>query len=285
MDPHEADRVRAESLERWERAAPAWGRNAERIREWGMALSTWMIDALELQPGQRVLELAAGPGDTGFMAAELVAPGGTLICSDGAEAMLEVARRRAGELGISGVEFKALQLEWIDLPAAGVDAVLCRWGLTLALDPEAAAQEMRRVLRPGGRIAVAVWDLPEHNPWATIAQRALTDLGLMAAPDPAAPGMFALSGPGRLEELLQDAGFGDVVVGSVEVPRHYPDLESYVYETSQLSGVFRDHWAELDEERRAQVRDRMAVLAAPFAQGPSGALELPGRSLAAVAEA
>ena len=119
-----------------------------------------MIDALSPQPGQRVLELAAGPGDTGFMAAELIVPGGTLICSDGAEAMLDVARERAAAQGISNVEFRQLELEWIDLPTADVDAVLCRWGIMLVVDSETAAREIRRVLKPGGRAALAVWDGP-----------------------------------------------------------------------------------------------------------------------------
>ena len=85
----------------------------------------------QLGPGQRVLELAAGPGDTGFMAARLIEPGGTLICSDAVAGMLDVARERAEEQGIDNVEFKQLQLEWIDLPTASVDVVLCRWGVML----------------------------------------------------------------------------------------------------------------------------------------------------------
>ena len=93
-----------------------------------MPVSAGVIDALALQPGQRVLELAAGPGDTGFLAAEQIAPGGLLI-SSAAQAMLEVARERAARLRITNVEFQQLSLEWIDLPAADVDAALCRWGL------------------------------------------------------------------------------------------------------------------------------------------------------------
>src|SRR5206468_183360 len=117
----------AEMAERWERAAAGWGRLADRVRAWGMPVSVWMIEHLGLQPGQRVLELAAGPGDTGFLAAELIAPGGALISSDASSAMLDVARARAEALGIANAEFKQLELEWIDLPTASVDAVLCRW--------------------------------------------------------------------------------------------------------------------------------------------------------------
>ncbi len=87
-----------------------------------------MIEHAGLQPGQTVLELAAGPGDTGFLAAPLIAPGGTLISSDASAGMLDVARERAQEQGIENVEFKQLQLEWIDMTAASVDVILCRWG-------------------------------------------------------------------------------------------------------------------------------------------------------------
>src|SRR5262249_44817908 len=157
-----------EVLERWQRAARGWSARADEIRTFGMPVSVWLIDQLALQPGQRVLELAAGPGDTGFMAAELVSPGGTLLSTDAAGPMLDLARERARALGVPNAEFKEVDLQWIDIDTASVDAALCRWGLMFAADPGAALQEIRRVLRPGGRVALAVWADPERNPWATI---------------------------------------------------------------------------------------------------------------------
>jgi SAM-dependent methyltransferase len=270
--------------ERWERAARGWGRRADQVREWGMPVSAWLIEHLELQPGQRVLELASGPGDTGFMAAELLAPGGTLISSDASEPMLEVARARARALGIDNVEFKQLELEWIDLPTASVDAVLCRWGVMLVVDPAAALREVRRVLRPGGRAALAVWAPPEENPWATIPTRVLVDLGHEEAPDPNAPGMFALAAEGRLRELLEDAGFVDVFVESVTLTRALPGVREYVDQMLDVSVPFAQVYERLDESGRAEVEREIATCVEPYAE-PGGSLRLPGVSLVALAGA
>jgi SAM-dependent methyltransferase len=280
----DADAVREEMRARWEVAASGWGKRADGVRAMGMAVSTWMIDHLDLQPGERVLELAAGPGDTGLLAAELIQPGGTLISSDAAEAMLDIARERAGAMGIENVEFKQLQLEWIDLETATVDAILCRWGVMLILDPAAAVTEMRRVLRPGGRVALAVWDDARENPWATIPGRALVELGHTEPPDPDAPGMFALAAPGALAELLEGAGFVDVLVDAVDISREYAGLDTYIDEVLDLSGIFSGIFTDLDERQRQEVRRRIAELAAPFT-GADGSIRLPGRSLAAAANA
>jgi SAM-dependent methyltransferase len=284
MAAPDPDEQRAATRDMWERAAAGWGDRADQLRDWGMPVSVAMVDALALQPGENVLELAAGPGDTGFMAAELVAPGGSLLSSDGAEAMVDVARTRASQAGLSNVEFKLLDLEWIDLPTASVDAVLCRWGIMLTVDPEAAAREIRRVLRPGGRAAFAVWDKRENNPWATIPSRALLELGHVEPPDPNAPGPFALAGDGQLRELLESAGFQDVTVRPVEVPRRYDRVEEFIEDTMQMSPSFSGIAAELDDGQRAQVLERIREGAAQFADD-RGRVVLPGVSLVALASA
>lgn len=282
---HDPDDLRAAARERWERAADGWERRNAQFQTAAMPVSQWMVEAIEPQPGQRVLELAAGVGETGFLAAELIAPGGTLISSDGAEAMVAHAKARAQQLGLGNVEFQPLELEWIDLPAASVDAVLCRWGYMLALDKEAALRETRRVLRPGGRLALAAWSTPERVPFAAIPRRALVDAGLVdgfaAAPG---PGMFDLADPAELRELLEGTGFAEVVVEELPITLRYRDLDDFVEATSNMSPVFGEVVAPLNERQRVDLLDRLATATAPFA-APDGALAIPATALVAAAEA
>lgn len=283
-DPEEQ---RASILDGWEHAAAGWGRRAQRIRDWGMPVSTWLIEQLSLQPGQRLLELASGPGDTGFLAAELIAPGGTLISSDAAEGMVQLARARAGELGIRNVnvEFKQLELEWIDLPTASVDAILCRWAYMLTVDPAAAMREARRVLAPGGRFALAVWARDEENPWSTILTDALVQGGYMDPVDrTASPGIFSLADPERLQEMLEEAGFVDVLVESIDVMRDYGAFEEFWDESLDLSPSLSIALERLTDEQRDDVMRRGRSLVDPYADG-AGAIHLPGVSLVASASA
>ncbi|MHB8658180.1 MAG: class I SAM-dependent methyltransferase [Solirubrobacteraceae bacterium] len=278
------DEQRESMLESWQQAAAGWRRRAEEVRGYGMPVSIWMIERLALQPGERVLELAAGPGDTGFLAAELIRPGGALICSDASEAMLDLARERAVAQGVDNVEFQRLELEWIDRPTADIDAILCRWGVMLSLDSGAALHECRRVLKPGGRLTLAVWDQSHRNPWATIPCATMVSLGCSEPPPADAPGVFALADPGQLAERLRDAGFVEVTVEAVAIERAYADFDAFVAETLDLSLMFRRTFEGLGGQERERVLDEMRRRAEPFLED-GDTLRLPGSSLAALAYA
>ena len=279
---HEAEREALYAC--WESAAAGWGRQAAPFGEQNAAVARWMIEAAQLGPGQRVLDLAAGPGEVGFMAAPLLEPGGTLICSDVSEAMVEVARSRAAALGLTNVEFRALGGEWIDLELASVDAVLCRWGYMLMVDPAAALRETRRVLRSGGRLALAVWDARERNPWSVIPTSVLVEHGLAQAPAPGAPGPFAMGDRELLAATLEEAGFTDVEIDAVDVPREAPDFDTWWAMHLDLSAATLAAFREADDATTEAVEAELARRVAPYTAA-DGSLSVPGRTLVASAVA
>jgi len=280
----DANAHRETSLRNWEEAASGWTRRQELLRELGAPVSHWMLDAVTPQPGERVLEIAAGLGETGMLAAELVAPMGGVIISDQAEAMLEGARERAAVLGLSNVEFQVLNAEWIDLPVASIDVALCRWGYMLMADPATALSETRRVLRPGGRTALAVWDAVEHNPWALLPAGELIERGLSPPPQEGSPGPFALGSRSTLTGLLEEAGFSEPRVEELELARRHPSFEDLWDSTLDLSRVFHDTVLDRPAAEVEEIKSSLEERFAPYTAA-DGTLVIPGRTLLACATA
>ena len=263
-----------ESRERWGRVAAGWERRD--AEQWAAteAVSRDLVDRLALQPGEVVLELAAGVGHTSLLAAEAVAPGGRVIATDFAPAMVDAARRLAEESGAVGVEHRVMDAQAIDLLDQSVDAVVCRWGVMLFADPGRALAEVRRVLRRGGRFGCAVWAPAAQNPWASVIGRVFVERGLMEPPEPGAPGMFSLADAGRLEALLRQAGFESVAVEDVPVLFRWPSFAAYWQATIELGGGISDALAPLSPGDRDTVRDEVERGTEPF-RTASG-YELPG---------
>jgi SAM-dependent methyltransferase len=283
-EPIDHEGQRRESAEHWEAASTGWVRRQEATRRFGAPVSNWMVEAIHPQPGFRVLDLAAGIGETGFLAAELIQPGGTLITSDQAEGMLDGARARAEELGLTNVEFKIINAEWIDEPVASLDAVLCRWGYMLMADPGAALLETRRVLRSGGRVALAVWDAPERNPWMSLPARLLVERGLVSPPTPGTPGPMALADRDRLHDLIEGAGFEDIEIDAVAVEQRHASLDAYWDSQLDLSRNFHDAVMGVPAAQADELRAELGERLAPFTVA-DGELVLPGSSLVAAASA
>ena len=273
-----------ERRRRWAAVAAGWKEHAGAFRHVTMPVTEWMIDAIAPQPGHQVLELAAGPGDVGFLAAELIQPGGTLITSDFSPEMLTAAQERAAELGLRNVRFKQIDAQSIDLDAASLDAVLCRWGYMLMPDPVAALRETRRVLKPGGRLALAAWAAPEENPFMVVPVSVATAHGLFEPEPPGEPGPFALAEPGAIAERLAEAGFVEYEVDTIDITSPVPDVEAWWRTATAMSSRLRAAFDGRPPEQIQAVKEDVLRQAERFAQ-PDGSLHLPGRTWVAAATA
>ena len=259
----------------WEAMAPGWDERHAYFEEAARPATERMLERLEAAPGQTVLDLAAGTGVVGFAAAPLVGPEGRVIVSDFSNAMVEAAKRQAARLGLENVECRVLDAEKLDLPDGAVDGVLCRWGYMLMGDPAAAFHETHRVLADGGRLSCAVFSGPEDNPWAALPSGLLVDGGHMPDLESGAPGILALADRDRLTGLITGAGFGEPRIEEVSFGFGFDGFDEYWDLLVQAAGAIAMVLERLDDDERAEVRDRLARSIESF--GGGGRLEFPAR--------
>ncbi len=264
-----------------EAIAPSWERRRADVERFAGRVREWMLRELRPQPGDVVLELAAGAGDCGFEAAKLVGDRGRLISTDFSPAMLAAARRRGAELGAENVDYRVLDAARNELDDDSVDGVLCRFGFMLMVDPVTALAETRRVLRPGGRLALAVWGPPERNPYFTAIVGGLVANSHMPPPDPDGPGVFSLASAERTAALLEGAGFSTVRTEEVPVRFAVADTDGYLDLVADTAGPIGLTVQGLSAAEREAVKAEVSAALEPF-HGDDG-LELPGVALCAVA--
>jgi len=276
--------ARDENLEAWRSVAGGWERRRELIWTTTRPVAERLVDLLEPRPGQVILELAAGPGDTGFSALPRLLPGGRLVTTDVAPEMLDAARRRAAELGLEDVSFAVEDAAALTFDDDAFDGILCRWGLMLIPDMDAAAAEMRRVARPGGRVALAVWASPDANEWMTASGRAALELGLTEPPDPEAPGPFRLSGGGALEGVLSGAGLSVQALEDVPLMWHASSVDEWWEISTDMSRLLALLRAQLTDDQLADVRQAAERRLARYLD-PDGTLAVPSLARVAVATA
>lgn len=263
-----------EVRETWERVAPAWERHRAWVFEGFRHVSEWLIAQLDPQPGQSILELAAGPGETGFLVADLVGPQGRVISTDLAPGMVEAARHGAAARGLGNVECRVMDAQALDLPDQSVDGVLSRLGLMLVPDVGRTFAEVRRVLRPGGRLAYAVIGSPVDNQWMGLIMMALVQRGHRpVSGDPfGAAGPFSLSDPDRNRSLLADAGFDQVEVAELRGTVAFADPYDYWERQTQIGGPVAALVASLPPDEVTAARESLAAIMQPFAEGGGYAL-------------
>ncbi len=194
----------------WEGAVESWTRWQPRWSAMTGPLDDALVRAAGVCSGMKVLDLACGTGDPTIALARAVGRTGLVMAADPVNGMLEAARRRLNEAGLTNVELRRFGLGPLPLPDGSFDAVTCRFGLVYADDPILALGEMRRVLRHGGRLAIMVWGDPARNEYWSLEQAALARLPLPDSDPTNERVEFTFASPGKLAAAFCAAGLADV---------------------------------------------------------------------------
>ncbi|HEY7560055.1 MAG TPA: methyltransferase domain-containing protein [Candidatus Binatia bacterium] len=268
--------------EKWERKESAdwWSAGqAARQQNYGAATEI-MLDLAGVQAGSRVLDVAAGTGESTLMAAARVGSKGRVVAADASASMLNVAAEAARQAGLTNVETRVMNAENLELDKDSFDAVICRNALMLFPNPVKALTEMRRVVKPGSKVAVIVLAALEKNPYHGILHEAARRIGNIAAPAPGEPWMYALGEPGALEAVYRRGDFLNVSVRAIPIQRRLPSAAAAVENMKKGAGDTRELMNRLNEADRERAWAEIAVQFKQY-EGPNG-FEIPGELLIGV---
>jgi SAM-dependent methyltransferase len=252
-----------------EEAGPVWVELQERFDAVLEPFGDLAVEAAGLAPGETVLDVGCGCGGSTLDLARRTGPSGRVVGLDLSAVMLDRARARVAAAGLANVDLRLADAEVAPLPEAGHDLVFSRFGLMFFGDPARAFANLRRSLRPGGRLATVTWQVPDRNPWLAEPLRALAGvLELPPPPGPGDPSPFSLADPSRVRELLAGAGFAGVALEDASAPVRLAAAEGE--ELADLvvrMGPGRSAYAAADPEARRRARAAVEAALGPYREG------------------
>jgi SAM-dependent methyltransferase len=243
--------------DQWNEDAAAWYRWTPTLQSWFGQATELLLDLAWLQPGQRVVDIASGAGEPGLSAAARVGPRGYVLATDLSENILHFAQQIAAERGLSNFDTRVMDGEALDLPDESFDAVLCRLGFMYMPNRSQAIGEWRRVLKPGGRLAVMVFSTPERNPWGAVPVSVIRKRAQLPPPLPGQPGPFSLGGEGVLEQTFIQAGFKDVETYPVPAPLRMASAKEAIRFAREAFGAFNQLMIHLPRSERESIWDEV----------------------------
>jgi ubiquinone/menaquinone biosynthesis C-methylase UbiE len=230
MSNEDKEQMPQSSLWNSSEMAERWQQDVERRRQDMAEATQRMLEAAGLKPGDHVLDIAAGTGDQSIFAARIVGPGGSILATDISAEMLGIAARVVQQEGLTNITTRVMDAEQLDLEDNAFDAVICRLALMLIPNLQPALREIRRVLKPGGKLAALVWSAPENNPLFSLPLAILSKYARGASSH--LPNPLAFSDPTVFERELTEAGFYEVITRAIPFQSHYASLDAFLQSTA-----------------------------------------------------
>jgi len=267
-------------IKEWRESAQYWAKHSATIRTMFAPLTRALIEHAEIQEGQTVLDVAGGPGEPSLTIAEIVGPTGLVTCTDAVAQMVETARAEAERRGIKNVRFQQCLAGDLPFPDNSFDAVVSRLGVMFFPDAVAATREMLRVARPGGRLAFVVWHKSELNPFSYVVTNVMDQHVKSQAADPDAPGAFRFAEPGKLTNVMTEAGAVDVKEAILKFEIAAPISRSEFWSMrSQTSDTLRAKLNQLSGAEQSQIADEVEQAVSEFF--PQDQMKFPAQMIVA----
>jgi SAM-dependent methyltransferase len=256
----------------WDTAASGWSKWSELIDRGTGKISERLVELAGVEPGSKVLDVAAGYGEPSLSAARKAGPDGRVTATDISAEMLAFGRERAKQAGLDNIDFVESDVLSLDFPEQSFDAALSRWGIIFDPDGEGAAAHVRGMLKPGGRFAISSWGEPEQVPMLAIPMRTAMERLDVPPPPPGTPGPLSRPTPEAISALLEGGGFSDVEVEQTDVDLEWDtpeDFTTFVREiappvtamiTPHPEDVQRETWEAITEAARQKAGDGPIIL-------------------------
>lgn len=239
-----------EIMNRWSASAPFWEKHGEIIRHMFEPITQALVEDAQIRSRHTVLDIATGPGEPALSVAALVGPEGKIFGIDPIPDMVAAARRAADRLGLTNAQFDVAFADHLPFADDTFDVVTSRFGVMFFPCPVDAVREMLRVLKPGGKLALAVWHFAERNPFHYSLSQVIDQYVESPPLAPDAPDAFRFAVPGKLAEVLTEAGAIDVSERLFQFAIDAPiSLEDFWILRCEMSEKLREKLAKLSQEQ------------------------------------
>ncbi|MBI3399185.1 MAG: methyltransferase domain-containing protein [Deltaproteobacteria bacterium] len=266
--PHiDANQMVETQRQDWNRVASAWEK-WDKVLERNLAFVNYrLIGDARLRLGQQVLDIGCGTGYPALLAAQAVGAAGRVHGLDLAEEMLEVARRKAGSLGITNITFQTADATTLSFEPDSYDAVISRFCLMFLPDIHSTMRQIARLLKPGGYLAAAVWSSADKNPFLKVPMDVLKKFIEMSLPDPEQPGLFRLAKPRELLRVAERAGLQGVTDEEMSGETPFESADEYLASLMEMAAPIQMLFNKLSFSQRSEVQSEIKRTADSYRRG------------------
>jgi ubiquinone/menaquinone biosynthesis C-methylase UbiE len=250
------EEIREQQKASWNKFSPGWKKWDTLTMDFLRPVGERIIAIIKPTGKDHILDIASGTGEPGLTIAGML-EGGKVVITDLAEDMLNIAKENAASRGLSNIETKACDVCELPFPDNTFDAISCRFGFMFFPDMQLAANEMFRVLKPGGRVATSVWNIPEKNFWVTAAMGTINRNMEIPQPPPGAPGMFRCCKPGLMETIFSNAGFINVKEEEVTTRLNAGTSDTYWTLMNDVAAPFASALGSADDQLKEKVKNEV----------------------------